>query len=138
MGLSLTTPGKHSLNNHTTCNARIDMDKKLVVFKVASFRFFLLPWCLKLAINLLNNKDIDEAFRAYFSLKTLRCGMIGSTVGSVMGCLYLVLSMVNVIEIQLRRLSFGSKSVVQEVKVMVILVSSALFVYISTIVYSFF
>ncbi|XWS31177.1 hypothetical protein CRYUN_Cryun23aG0055000 [Craigia yunnanensis] len=138
VGLSLTTPGKRSLDNRTSCDAGIDVEKKLVVFEVASFSFFLFSSLvaqgLKLAINLLNSKDIDEVCRAYISLKALRCGMMGS----VMGCLFLVLSMVDVIQIQLGMLSCGSKSAVQAVTVMVILVSSALFVYISTVVCSFF
>jgi hypothetical protein len=85
----------------------------------------------------LNSKDVDEAFRAHINLKVLRWGMLGSALGSVMGCLFLMLSMVNVIEIRLGMLSCGSKSAVHAVAVMAILVSSALLVYISTAIYAF-
>ncbi|KAK5819445.1 hypothetical protein PVK06_024446 [Gossypium arboreum] len=128
VGLSLTTPGQHSLENRAPCDAGIDVAKKLLVFEVVSFSFFLFSSLvaqgLKLAINLLNSKDVDEAIRAHINLKVLRLGMMGSAVGSVMGCLFLMLSMVNVIEIRLGMLSCGSKSAVHSVTALVLLVES--------------
>nr|GEW79595.1 hypothetical protein CTI12_AA110710 [Tanacetum cinerariifolium] len=141
VGLSLTTAGQHSLENRSACDADISVAKKLLVFEVVSFSFFLFSSLvaqgLKLAINLLNSKDVDEAFRAHINLKALRFGMLGSAVGSVMGCLFLMLSMVNVIEIRLGMLSCGSRSTVNAVASMIVLVTSALVVYISTAVYAF-
>ncbi|GLU08062.1 hypothetical protein SLE2022_249910 [Rubroshorea leprosula] len=140
VGLSLTTPGQHSLENRA-CDAGIDVVKKLLVFEVVSFSFFLFSSLvaqgLKLAINLLNSKDVDEAFRATINQKVLRLGMMGSAVGSVMGCIFLVLSMVHVIEIRLGTLSCGSKPAIHAVGALVLLVSSALVVYISTAFYAF-
>ncbi|XP_018818242.2 uncharacterized protein LOC108989173 [Juglans regia] len=141
VGLSLTTPDQHSLENKAACDAGIDVARKLLVFEVLSFSFFLFSSLvaqgLKLAINLLNSKDVNEAFRAHINYKILRFGMMGSAVGSVMGCLFLMLSMVNVIQIRLGMLSCGSKSTVHAVAVLLILVSSALLVYISTAIYAF-
>ncbi|MED6133931.1 hypothetical protein PIB30_012293 [Stylosanthes scabra] len=141
VGLSLTTPGQRSLENRSSCDAGVDTAKKLLVFEVVSFSFFLFSSLvaqgLKLALNLLNSKEVDDAFRAHINLKVLRFGMLGSAIGSVMGCLFLVLSMVNVIEIRLGMLSCGSKSASHAVAAMVVLVSSALLVYISTAIYAF-
>ncbi|XP_057964822.1 uncharacterized protein LOC131155597 [Malania oleifera] len=141
VGLSLTTPGQRSLENRSACDADVSVAKKLLVFEVVSFSFFLFSSLvaqgLKLAINLLNSKDVDEAFRAHINIRVLRFGMLGSAVGSVMGCLFLVLSMINVIEIRLGMLSCGSKSAVHAVVVLIMLVSSALVVYISTAIYAF-
>ncbi|KAK4756409.1 hypothetical protein SAY87_006536 [Trapa incisa] len=141
VGLSLTVPNQHSLENISSCDASIDIIKKLLVFEVVSFSFFLFSSLvaqgLKLAINLLNSKDVDEAFRAHINIKALRFGMMGSAFGSVMGCLFLMLSMVSVIEIRLGVLSCGSKPTVHAVSTLVVLVSSALLVYISTAVYAF-
>ncbi|KAJ7961703.1 Maternal effect embryo arrest protein [Quillaja saponaria] len=127
VGLSLTTQGQHSLEN-TACDAGIDVARKLLVFEVVSFSFFLFSSLvaqgLKLAINLLNSKDVDEAFRAHINLKVLRFGMMGSAIGSVMGCLFLMLSMVNVIEIRLGMLSCGSKSAIHAVTALVVLVGT--------------
>ncbi|KAI3844960.1 hypothetical protein MKX03_032964 [Papaver bracteatum] len=141
VGLSLTTPGQHSLENKDICDAGIDVAKRLLVFEVVSFSFFLfsslIAQGLKLAINLLNSKDVDEALRAHINIKVLRFGMLGSAVGSVMGCIFLMLSMVHVIEIRLGLLSCGSKAAVRAVATLTTLVSSALLVYITTAVYAF-
>ncbi|KAL7264044.1 hypothetical protein ACSBR1_002076 [Camellia fascicularis] len=140
VGLSLTTPHQHSLNP-STCDAGIDLAKKLLVFEVVSFSFFLFSSLvaqgLKLAINILNSRDVDEAFRAHINIKVLRFGMVGSAVGSVMGCLFLMLSMINVVEIKLGTLSCGSKSTVISAAALIVLVTSGLLVYVSTTVYAF-
>ncbi|XP_057488454.1 uncharacterized protein LOC130774438 isoform X2 [Actinidia eriantha] len=121
VGLSLATPDQHSLENPSACDAGLGAAKKLLVFKVVSFSFFLFSSLvaqgLKLAINLLNSQDADEAFRAHINVRVLRFGMLGS----VMGCLFLMLSMVNIIEIRLGKLSCGNKSSVHTVAALVIL-----------------
>lgn len=141
VGLSLTSPGQRSLENNSSCDAGPDVVRNLLVFEVASFSFFLfsslIAQGLKLAINLINSKDVDDAFRAHINATVLRFGMLGSAVGSVMGCLFLLLSMVDVIQIRLGMLSCGSKSAVRAVTALVTLVSTALLVYISTIFYAF-
>ncbi|CAA6656491.1 unnamed protein product [Spirodela intermedia] len=63
--------------------------------------------------------------------------MLLSAGGSVLGCIFLVLSMVNVIQIRLGMLSCGSRAAVRAVTTLVTLVSSALILYISTVLYSF-
>ncbi|CAM8986758.1 hypothetical protein QQ045_009401 [Rhodiola kirilowii] len=140
VGLSLTTQGQRSLEN-PACDAGIDVAKNLLVFEVVSFSFFLfsslIAQGLKLAINLLNSKDTDDAFKAHINLKVLRFCMLASAVGSVMGCLFLMLSMVNVIQIRLGMLSCGSKSAVHAAAALIVLVTSALLVYISTAIYAF-
>ncbi|XP_068322179.1 uncharacterized protein [Pyrus communis] len=140
VGLSLATPGQRSLENRTSCDAGIDVAKKLLVFEVVSFSFFLFSSLvaqgLKLAINLLNSKNVEDAFRGDINLKVLRFGMLGSAFGSVMGCVFLMLSMVNVIQTRLGMLSCGSKSAVHAVAAIVVLVTTALLVY-TTAVYAF-
>jgi hypothetical protein len=141
VGLSLDIPDQNSMENNTACYVGVDVLRNLVVFEVVSFSFFLysslVAQGLKLAINLLNSNEVNEAFRAHINKKVLRLGMIGSAIGSVMGCLFLMLSMVNVIQIRLGMLSCGSKSAVHAVAALLILVSSALLVYISTVIYAF-
>ncbi|GFP80172.1 hypothetical protein PHJA_000160600, partial [Phtheirospermum japonicum] len=120
----------------SACDAGLDVARKLLVFEVVSFSFFLFSSLvaqgLKLAINLLNNKDVDKIFRAHINLKVLRFGMLASAIGSVMGCLFLMLSMVNVIQIRLGMLSCGSKLTVHTVTALIVLVTFALVVYISS------
>ncbi|XP_042496211.1 uncharacterized protein LOC122075303 [Macadamia integrifolia] len=141
VGISLTTPGQHSLENKGVCDAGPDVAKRLFSFEVVSFSFFLFSSLvaqgLKLTIILLNSKDVDEAFRVHINLKVLRLGMMASAAGSVMGCVFLVLSMVNAIEIRLGLLSCGSEYAVGAVAALVTLVFSGILVYVSTAIYSF-
>ncbi|KAK9944550.1 hypothetical protein M0R45_010111 [Rubus argutus] len=141
VGLSLTVPGQRSLENRTACDAGNDVAKKLLAFEVVSFSFFLfsslIAQGLKLALNLLNSRDVKEAVKAHINIKVLRSGMLASAFGSVMGCLFLMLSMVNVIQIRLGMLSCGSKYAVHSVAALVVLVSTALVAYISTAIYAF-
>ncbi|EPS59734.1 hypothetical protein M569_15072, partial [Genlisea aurea] len=141
VGLSLATPGQHSLEKPSACDSGIEVARRLIVFEVVSFSFFLFSSLvaqgLKLAINLLNSRDADEAFRAHINLKVLRCGMLASAVGSVLGCLFLMLSMLSVIEIRLGMFGCGSVSSARAAATLVVLVTSSLVVYISTVVYAF-
>ncbi|KAL5170302.1 hypothetical protein HKD37_11G032033 [Glycine soja] len=89
-------PGPASLENRSFCDVGIDVVKKLLVFEVVLLSFFLFSSLvaegLKLALNLLNNKDADKAFQAHINLRALRLDMVGSAIVFVMGCLFLVLS----------------------------------------------
>ncbi|KAL8160674.1 hypothetical protein V2J09_002211 [Rumex salicifolius] len=141
VGLSLATPGQRSLEASDACTAGVGVLKNLIVFEVVSFSFFLFSSLvaqgLKLAINILNSQDADEAFRARINSKVLRIGMLGSAIGSVIGVLFLMLSMVNVIQIRLGVLGCGSQSAARATAALVVLVTSAILVYISTAIYAF-
>lgn len=106
-----------------------------------SFSFFLFSSLVaqgvKLAINLRNSVVVDDEFKAHFNANLLRCLMIASAAGSVIGCLFLMLSMVKVVEIQMGILSCGNEHVLQAVASMVVFVTSGLVVYISTVTYAF-
>ncbi|KAK3031850.1 hypothetical protein RJ639_035987 [Escallonia herrerae] len=86
IGLSFSSPAGSSTGS---CNATNDDVRKLVVFEVVSFSCFLFSSLvaqgLKLSINLLNSKDVQDAAKAHINFKMLRFGMIGSAVGSVLG-----------------------------------------------------
>ncbi|KAF7120702.1 hypothetical protein RHSIM_Rhsim13G0054600 [Rhododendron simsii] len=140
VGLSLSSPGQRSLENRSSCDPGVDAAKHLLLFEVVSFSFFLFSSLvaqgLKLAINL-KNSTVDDDVRALINKNVLRFGMLASAVGSVMGCLFLLLSMVNMIEIRLGTMSCGSRPAVHAVAALVVLVSSALLVYITIAVYAF-
>ncbi|RID45289.1 LOW QUALITY PROTEIN: hypothetical protein BRARA_I02031 [Brassica rapa] len=124
-----------------TCNAGLDVERDLVVFEVISFAFFLFSSLvaqgLKLTINLLNSKETDEVFKADIDCGLLRLGVVGAAGGSILGCVFLLLSMVEIIQLRLGLLSCGSSLAIHTVLALVVLVSSALSVYIFTIIYSF-
>eukprot|EP01018_Ginkgo_biloba_P018435 Gb_38164 [translate_table: standard] len=140
VGLSLATPGQRSLEDTGACDAGEDIAKNLLVFEVVAFSSFLfsslIAQGLKLAIILNNSKEVTEAFKAHINNALLRLGMLASAFGSVMGCIFLVLSMVNVIQIRLGLLSCGSASAARATIYLVSLVSTALVMYISTVINS--
>ncbi|XP_058106748.1 uncharacterized protein LOC131250145 [Magnolia sinica] len=140
LDLCLSKPGQQGLEDSGECVAGADVAEKLLVFEVVSFSFFLfsslIAQGLKLAINLLNSKDVDEAFRAYMNPRVLTFGIIGSAVGTVIGCAFWMMTMVNVIQIKLGLLSCRSHATVRAVLILLTLVSSAVAVFIVTIISS--
>jgi len=141
VGLSLATPGQRSLEDSGTCNAGEDIVKNLLIFEVTSFSAFLfsslIAQGLKLAIIINNSNELHEVVKGHINNKLLRLGMLASAIGSIMGCVFLMLSMVNVIQIRLGVLSCGGSSTVRATLVLVALVSTALAIYISTVIYAF-
>ncbi|KAF8096288.1 hypothetical protein N665_0313s0054 [Sinapis alba] len=141
VGISFDQPRDLTLTDRTQCNAGLDVERDLVVFEVISFAFFLFSSLvaqgMKLAINLLNSKETEEVFKADINCDLLRLGVVGAAGGSILGCMFLLLSMVEVIQLRLGLLSCGISLAIHTVLALVVLVSSALSVYIFTVFYSF-
>lgn len=141
VGISFDQPSDLTLTDRTECSAGRDVERDLVVFEVISFAFFLFSSLvaqgMKLAINLLNSKETDEVFKANINRDVLRFGVVGAAGGSILGCVFLLLSIVDVIQLRLGLLSCGNALAIHTVLVLVVLVSSALSVYIFTVFYSF-
>jgi len=138
VGLSLATPGQKSLGG---CDAGENILMNLMVFEVVSFSSFLFSSLvaqgLKLIIIIDNSKDPNEATKGHINNKLLRIGMLASALGSIVGCVFLMLSMVHVIQIRLGVLSCGLSSTVKATATLIALVSTALVIYISTVIYAF-
>ncbi|KAG5603183.1 hypothetical protein H5410_034553 [Solanum commersonii] len=135
VGLSLASPGQKSLNSSERCQPGILTVKQLVIFEVLSFSFFLflslVAQAIKLSLNLLYSEDLSHGFSVIVNGTLLRAGMLMTAISSVMGCLFLMVSMLNVIEIKTGMLICGAKSTIISVTFLIILVSSGLLVYIS-------
>ncbi|XBI09132.1 uncharacterized protein [Aegilops tauschii subsp. strangulata] len=142
VGLSLATPGElRSLAGDSSCDAGPDVARSLLVLEVVAFSSFLFSSLvaqgLKLAINLINSKDPDDT-HAHIDARLLRLGMLASAVGSVVGCVFLMASMVMVVQIRLGTLGCASnRAAAKAAAGLVGLVSTALVVYISTVFYTF-
>ncbi|KAK4407553.1 hypothetical protein Sango_0336300 [Sesamum angolense] len=141
IGFSLTVP-EAATAARTECTTSRETVRRLIVFEVVSFSFFLfsslIAQSLKLAINLLNNMDPNDPHKADIDPDFLKYGLFGSAIGSVMGCLFLMLSIVDFIRVKLGSYSCGGKPVYALVTLL-IFVGSALVVYVSTAIYvSFF
>ncbi|CAA2946332.1 glutamate receptor -like [Olea europaea subsp. europaea] len=141
IGFSLTVPANGSAGHPASCNASIDTVRRLIVFEVISFSFFLfsslIAQSLKLTINLLNSLDASDPHKADIDSSVLKYGLFGSATGSVMGCLFLTLSIVDFIQVKLGVLSCGGEPV-YGVVTLVVFVGSSLLVYIFTSVYASF
>ncbi|KAL2470776.1 hypothetical protein Adt_38912 [Abeliophyllum distichum] len=141
IGFSLTVPEAGSAGHPASCNARIETVRKLIVFEVVSFSFFLfsslIAQSIKLTINLLNGLDASDPHKADINSSFLKYGLFGSAIGSVMGCMFLMLSIVNFIQVKLGVFSCGDEPV-YAVVTLVVFVGSALLFYITTSIYAAF
>ncbi|KAL2488371.1 uncharacterized protein Fot_41663 [Forsythia ovata] len=129
IGFSLTVPAAGSAGHPASCNASIKTVRILIVFEVVSFSFFLfsslIAQSIKLTINLLNSLDPTDPHKADIDSSALKYGLCGSAFGSIMGCVFLMLSIVNFIQVKLGVFSCGHEPV-YGVVTLVICVGSAL------------
>lgn len=142
IGFSFTTPESADAGSRPGCTASREIIRRLVVYEVVSFSFFLysslVAQTLKLAVNLINMMDPNDPHKAKVHQSALKYGLFGSAMGSVVGSVFLVLSIVDFIQVKLGVYSCGGKSV-YGVVTMVVCVGFGLLVYVSTAVYvSFF
>ncbi|KAM7527174.1 hypothetical protein LguiB_030584 [Lonicera macranthoides] len=72
---------------------------------------------------------------AYRVLHTISC-LLGTAIGSVLGCVFLMLSMVLVVEVKLGKLACGGDAVWAAI-MLIVLVTTALVGYVSTTIYAF-
>ncbi|KAG8088184.1 hypothetical protein GUJ93_ZPchr0010g10384 [Zizania palustris] len=143
VGLSLATPGElRSLAGDPSCDAGPGVARSLLVLEVVAFSSFLFSSLvaqgLKLALNLINSKDPHDTLHAHIDARLLRLGMLASAVGSVVGCVFLMVSMVMVVQIRLGTLGCASNRAAAKASAgLVGLVTTALAVYVGTVFYTF-
>ena len=142
VGLSLATPGElRSLAGDPSCDAGPGVARSLLVLEVVAFSSFLFSSLvaqgLKLALNIINSKD-PGATHAHIDARLVRLGMLASAVGSVVGCVFLMVSMVMVVQIRLGTLGCATnRAAAKAAAGLVGLVSTALALYIGTVFYTF-
>ncbi|KAL0370953.1 UNVERIFIED_CONTAM: hypothetical protein Sangu_0413400 [Sesamum angustifolium] len=141
IGFSLTAPEAATAVSGKECTTSRETVRRLIVFEVVSFSFFLfsslIAQSLKLAINLINNMDPNDPHKADIDPDYLKYGLFGSAIGSVAGCLFLTLSIVDFIQVKLGSYSCGGKPVYALVT-LVVFVGFALLVYVITAIYASF
>ncbi|GMI87191.1 maternal effect embryo arrest 60 [Hibiscus trionum] len=134
----------------TKCFPTSKIAEDLIKFHVYSFSSFLfsslVALALKQAIKLskshslnihihLRGSDIFE--RVDVNKTLLRVGMVVSGAGSVAGCVFLMLALINVVQIKVGTLACGSGHAFAAVVPLVILVPLALLIYVSVGLYAF-
>jgi len=101
------------------------------------FSFFLASFGYQ-AIRITRSPSYHPAETiARINRNLLRVGMLASGVGSVAGCLCLMLALVNLVQIKLGTLACGSTHSFAAVVPLLIFVPLGLFVYVSIVLYAF-
>ncbi|KAL2333309.1 hypothetical protein Fmac_014522 [Flemingia macrophylla] len=138
---------QNSLNSHPACAPTAAVAENLVAFHVYSFSSFLfsslVALALKQAIRLsgttasFHYPAAVEQIVAHVNRTALRVSMLVSGAGSVAGCTFLMLALVNVAQIKLGTLACGSSHTYAAVVPLVIFVPLALLIYVSLVLYAF-
>ncbi|XVF47344.1 hypothetical protein PTKIN_Ptkin03bG0101600 [Pterospermum kingtungense] len=130
VGLSLARPGERSLENRSECDADVNNAKRLVVNEVASFACFLLSSlvakALKIHVTVCQEEDFKQTRNQF-----IRGSMLLLSVwASVFGCIFLTVSMVDVIQIKVGKLSCGSVHAWRATGALIAIVLLALSIYV--------
>ncbi|KAF9674660.1 hypothetical protein SADUNF_Sadunf10G0150100 [Salix dunnii] len=128
-----------------SCSPSAQTAKDLISFHVYSFSAFLfsslIALALKQAIRIAKTSDhthgtylqAAEHLLAHVNKNLVRVGMLVSGIGSVCGCVFLMLALVNVVQLKLGSLGCGSGHSYAAIVPLVILVPVALLVYVSIV-----
>ncbi|KAF8396827.1 hypothetical protein HHK36_018461 [Tetracentron sinense] len=128
----------NSLVDDPNCVAGSKIAEDLIAFHVYSFSSFLFSSLvalgLKQAIRIARSTDeVQSPMRAHVNKTVLRVGILVSAVGSVCGCGFLMLALVNVVQIKLGTLACRSAYSFGAIVPLVIFVPIALLIYVSIV-----
>ncbi|OAY38514.1 uncharacterized protein LOC110625039 [Manihot esculenta] len=144
-----TDPSSSLVNDPTSpCVAGPAIVENIVSFHVFSFSSFLFSSLIALALKQAlrisktsgfpsNSHHLPELY-VRVNKGSFRVGMLASGVGSVVGCVFLMLALINVVQFKLGTLACGSGFSLAAVVPLVIFVSSALLIYSCIVLYAFF
>ncbi|CAI9091588.1 OLC1v1026656C1 [Oldenlandia corymbosa var. corymbosa] len=134
----------NKLNTDPKCEVGPKVAEDLVAFHVYSFCCFLFSSLVALALKQAIRLSRSAHYRTVFTFdlalvnkNALRVGYVISAAGSASGCLFLMLALINVVQIKLGTLSCGSPHSLGAVVPLVILVPIGLLIYVSTVIYAF-
>lgn len=141
IGFSLTDPAVSATGQVQLCHADNNIVRRLIVFEVVSFSWFLfsslVAQTLKLYINLLNNSDRYDPHKAEVDRRLLKAGLLASALGSLLGSVFLMLSISNFVQVKLGVFACGGKTI-WSVVTLALCVGSALIMYFITSMYALF
>ncbi|KAG2672710.1 hypothetical protein I3760_13G055900 [Carya illinoinensis] len=125
VGLSFANSEVQSLEVQPECNADFKMSERLVV---------LVATTLKVHLNIYGKEDFKKpVLKTYGSMMLLLAAW-----GSILGWVFLVLSMIDVIQIRIGKLSCGSRSTVRSVASLVSIVGLAFIIYVPALMHANF
>ncbi|KAG4973983.1 hypothetical protein JHK87_030804 [Glycine soja] len=138
--------------DEAACAAGTSMSEGLIAFHVYSFSSFLFSSLIALALkNVINfSKDVHEGDAvldnnnnnwihsvAKINTVVLRFGTLVSAFGSVFGCGFLVMALVDLVQIKLGTFTCGSPHTFAAVAPLLVLVPTALLIYVVLVIYAF-
>ncbi|KAM7263004.1 hypothetical protein ACFE04_000687 [Oxalis oulophora] len=141
----------NTLIQDPSCFPSPSLAEALVSFHVYSFSSFLFSSLIALALkNALRisrspchylheatHNDFLHALCGRVNKSMLRVGMLVSGVGSVSGCVFLMLALINVTQIKLGTVACGSGHTIAAIVPLVMFVPTGLLIYVSIVVYAF-
>ncbi|EFJ27213.1 hypothetical protein SELMODRAFT_412184 [Selaginella moellendorffii] len=143
VGITLTTSNLHVGSPNDAkheCIPGPSTFKRLIVYEVVAFSFFqfssLVAHGLKLLMVFKNSKEasVDSATMNH---KLLRLGILASAVGSGAGTVFLMLSLINYVQLRFGSLVCGDSWVLQAAVPLIVLVSTGVVIFISAVFYAF-
>ncbi|GAU45010.1 hypothetical protein TSUD_88010 [Trifolium subterraneum] len=153
LGITSTNTDSTLVGDNPTCVAGSSMAESLISYHVYSFSSFLFSSLIALAIkNVINisKGGIDGAaatnylvqgycsdFAVEVNTVALRLGTLVSAFGSVFGCGFLVMALVDLVQIKLGTLACGSHYTLAAIGPLLILVPTALLIYVILVLYAF-
>ncbi|PNY16477.1 protein maternal effect embryo arrest 60 [Trifolium pratense] len=152
LGITSTNTDSTLVGNNTTCVAGSSVAESLISYHVYSFSSFLFSSLIALAIkNVINisKGGVDGAaatnylvqgyseFAVEVNTVALRLGTLISAFGSVFGCGFLVMALVDLVQIKLGTLACGSHYTLAAIGPLLILVPTALLIYVILVLYAF-
>ncbi|KAB2075297.1 hypothetical protein ERO13_A07G195900v2 [Gossypium hirsutum] len=130
VGLSMARQGERSLENRTECDADVGNARRLVVNEVVSFACFLLSSLVAKALKIHVTICQEEDFKNTRN-QSVRFSMLMLSVwASVFGCIFLTVSMVDVIQIKVGKLSCRSVHAWRAAGALIAIVLLALSIYV--------
>lgn len=105
-------------------------DMRLIEYEVVSFSFFLLSSLVATTIKVHLNIYGEDDFKKPFLKVYRRVMLLMVTGGLILGSIFLVLSMIDVIQIQLEKLSCGSPNTVRAVTSLVSILGVAFIIHV--------
>lgn len=133
----------YTLVDAKSCRASSSMAEHLVSFHVYSFSSFLFSSLIASSLKLTirnakdGNNDVEVSHVARVNMKILRVGILASAAGSVSGCVFLMLALVNMVQIKLGILSCWSWYTFSAIAPLVTLAPLALLIYICVVLHAF-
>ncbi|OMO76413.1 hypothetical protein COLO4_25571 [Corchorus olitorius] len=138
------------VDSGSSCWPNSKIAEDLIKFHVYSFSSFLFSSLVALAIKQALKISKSHSLNVHFSFRgtqifehvdvnktLLRVGMMVSAAGSVAGCIFLMLALINVVQIKVGPLSCGSGHAYAAIIPLVILVPLALLIYVCVGFYAF-